>query len=310
MSVVADPPAPPLSAPAADRPMGPRSPWAAAALTFFAPGVGHVYAGHARRGMMAAAAFVAVVMGGMAASMAAGVPALRIACLLLIPLAVLGMMADAWLTARRADPGREARPYQRLWVYAALLAVSAFIVTPALRGAFLARWHAFHITTPPMSPTLRPGDFLMATRTVRIQRGTAATYRMENGGEAVSRIAAVAGDTVGMRDGVLTVNGVRERRDAVRGYVSQAAGDDFAWQRELLAGDTSGYAPTLLTWGPLVVPGGHVMLIGDNRPGSLDSRHLGFIPEYEITGRPVWIYFSREPLTGGIHWDRIGQSIR
>lgn len=148
-----------------------------------------------------------------------------------------------------------------------------------------------------------------------MRRGAVATYRSEQGFEAVSRILGVAGDTVAMHDGVPTVNRVAQR--GVRPLrsihpVRAGAGDpaEFAWQRAHLPGDTAGYAPTLRTWGPLVVPRGHVFMLGDNHEASLDSRYLGFIREDAVTGRAAWIYFSREPLTGEIYWNRVGRSIR
>jgi signal peptidase I len=309
MSVI-DPPAPPAAPASAVRPMEPRSGSAAAVLTFLAPGVGHVYAGNARRGIVAALVALVVGVAGVARSMAAGTPALRIASLSLAPLAVLAIIVDAWRTARDADPDRPPRRYQRAWVYVTLVLLPAFTIQPLLADALLARWRAFHIPGGAMSPTIRDGDYVMAARRgVRIQRNTVITYAMQEGGEAVSRIVAVGGDTVSMRDGVLTVNGTAEPgRVPVPGTYDASL--DADWQRAHLVGDTAGYAPTLLTWGPLVVPAEHVFLVGDNRARSLDSRHLGFIPAADVTGRPVWIYFSREPLTGGIRWRRIGRSIQ
>jgi signal peptidase I len=308
---IADPPVqptPPLVAGPA--PMGPRRGWIAAVLAFFAPGAGHVYAGQARRGAVAAAAFFAVVVVGLLASMRPAPRGVRIAWLCLALAALLGMLADSWRTARRASPDAPRRRYQRVWVYALLVALGVFVVQPLTRAWLLTHVQAFVIPGGPMSPTVRAGDYIMITRRgEHVQRGAAVTYVTGKGFEAVSRIAAVGGDTVSMRDGVLTVNGAVER-----GARPLPSGEDVptetAWQRAHLVGDTAGYAPTLLTWGPLVVPAGHVMMVGDNRTGSLDSRYLGFFPDEAVSGRAVWIYFSREPLTGGIRWGRIGRSIR
>lgn len=309
MSVI-DPPAPPAAPPSAVRPMGPRSGLAAAVLTFLAPGVGHVYAGNARRGIVAAPVSLVVSLAGLAGSMAAGTPALRIASVLLAPLALLAIIVDAWRTARNADPDRPPRRYQRAWVYVALVLLPAFTIQPLLLDALMARWRAFHVPSIAMFPTIRDGDYVMAARRgVRIHRTAVITYAMQDGGEAVSRIVAVGGDTVSMRDGVLTVNGRREQGRTPLPIQSYAP-PEAQWQRAHLVGDTAGYTPTLLTWGPLAVPAGHVFIVGDNRAQSLDSRYLGFIPAAEVTGRPVWIYFSREPLTGGIRWRRIGRSIQ
>jgi signal peptidase I len=88
----------------------------------------------------------------------------------------------------------------------------------------------------------------------------------------------------------------------------------YAWHLESGSDeiDPETYRPTRDTWGPLVVPEGQFLLLGDNRDQSLDSRFMGFIPREVIRGKAMFIYFSREPGRGigGIRWSRIGDVIR
>jgi signal peptidase I len=88
----------------------------------------------------------------------------------------------------------------------------------------------------------------------------------------------------------------------------------FAWQRPFEADSVRGaqmpaYAPTVATWGPIVVPRAEYFLLGDNRGESIDSRYTGFVPDSEIVQRPVVIFFSRDPVTGHLRWGRIGERI-
>jgi signal peptidase I len=46
--------------------------------------------------------------------------------------------------------------------------------------------------------------------------------------------------------------------------------------------------------GDLVVPPGNYFAMGDNRDVSLDSRYWGFVPQENIVGRPLFIYWSFE----------------
>jgi signal peptidase I len=44
--------------------------------------------------------------------------------------------------------------------------------------------------------------------------------------------------------------------------------------------------------GQLIVPEGHYFVMGDNRDDSSDSRYWGFVPQANIIGRPLLIYWS------------------
>jgi len=55
------------------------------------------------------------------------------------------------------------------------------------------------------------------------------------------------------------------------------------------------------------VPHGCVFVLGDNRTNSQDSRHFGFVPLRDISGKARQVYFSRG--FSGIVWERIGVTI-
>ena len=54
----------------------------------------------------------------------------------------------------------------------------------------------------------------------------------------------------------------------------------------------------------------YYFMMGDNRHQSLDSRFWGFVPEDHIVGKAKYIWFSRDPNTGEIRWDRMFTSIK
>ena len=50
--------------------------------------------------------------------------------------------------------------------------------------------------------------------------------------------------------------------------------------------------PSHVVNGEIVVPPGKVFAMGDNRTKSLDSRYWGFVPDENIMGRPMFVYWS------------------
>lgn len=142
----------------------------------------------------------------------------------------------------------------------------------------------------------------------------------------VKRLIGMPGDTIYMRQGLVYVNGMPQRQ----GYGSHdppppgAAGEYvplFDWQHNFeLKGSRFGAPPARPVhdnWGPLLIPAGHYMMLGDNRYNSKDSRYWGFVPRNNVRGEPMFVYYSYDPECGSgvcpltdIRWSRIGHLIR
>jgi len=82
----------------------------------------------------------------------------------------------------------------------------------------------------------------------------------------IKRIVAVEGDKVEVKKGKLFVNGELQEEP----YVAEDAEYQF---------------------GPVVVPPGNVLVLGDNRNHSLDGHIWGFLPEKNVIGRAVFVYW-------------------
>lgn len=82
----------------------------------------------------------------------------------------------------------------------------------------------------------------------------------------IKRIVAVEGDKVEVMGGKLFVNGVQ--------------------QDEPFTAEDAEYS-----FGPVIVPPGDVLVLGDNRNHSLDGHIWGFLPKENVIGRAVFVYW-------------------
>jgi len=121
----------------------------------------------------------------------------------------------------------------------------------------------------------------------------------------VKRIVGVAGDTLVMRHGQLTVNGVvvpSPNTFVLPDSFADQPQNMFAWQHQIeIRGSRFGSpvtAPSLHEWGPLVVPPGTFFMMGDNRDNSVDSRYYGPVPRANLRGTPMFVYYSYDPERG------------
>jgi signal peptidase I len=138
---------------------------------------------------------------------------------------------------------------------AVVLAVAALLSEP------------FTVHSSSMSPTLREGDQILVEKvTPRLRQlghgDVVVLTAPSTDALMVKRVVALAGDTVGLEDGHLVVNGHRVRE----AYVDLASVDGV-W------------------FGPKTVPRGAVFVLGDDRAGSVDSRAFGAVPDDRVIGR-------------------------
>ncbi|HEU4415407.1 MAG TPA: signal peptidase I, partial [Candidatus Angelobacter sp.] len=90
-------------------------------------------------------------------------------------------------------------------------------------------------------------------------------------------VAAVGGDRVEIRNGILFVN-------------SEPVKEPYAVHHAPV------HSPQE-SWGPTVVPEGNLFVMGDNRDNSSDSRDWGFVPIPNVIGSPIFVYWSYDAPT-------------
>ncbi|MEA2255919.1 MAG: signal peptidase [Solirubrobacteraceae bacterium] len=147
------------------------------------------------------------------------------------------------------------------------LTVIAVLVVGAVLALRMFVAEPFGIPSSSMEPTLKPGDSVLvdklAYRDATPRRGDLVVFHEPRTGDVMlKRAIAVGGDTVGIEDGVLVVNG----RRPVEPYADPRAIDS-------------------VYFGPVEVRPGTVFVLGDNRGDSVDSRSFGAVPASALIGR-------------------------
>ncbi|MCL2145304.1 MAG: signal peptidase I [Endomicrobia bacterium] len=115
----------------------------------------------------------------------------------------------------------------------------------------------------------------------------------------IKRCIAVSGDTVEIKDKKLFVNGVPLDEH----YVSYADpsvfqsfnlfNDEEEYQQAWETGKCTTIPPNFIrdNFGPVTVPSGYYMMLGDNRDYSFDSRFWGPLPDKYVKGKALVIYW-------------------
>lgn len=196
----------------------------------------------------------------------------------------------------------------------------------------VADWNV--VPTGSMQPTIRIGDRIVVNKLaydIRLPfthvslvhqgdpaRGDIVVLESATAGERlVKRVVGMPGDTVALRNNRLYVNSRPADYRALRiDGIDDDAWDPATYVTESVEGRShvvrwSRYHSSLdRDFGPVSVPPGQYLLMGDNRDNSRDSRYYGFFPRHEISGRVTRVAISLDPdrhylPRGGRFWTRL-----
>ncbi len=199
---------------------------------------------------------------------------------------------------------RRTRAFRKTWeVFDAVLV--AFILAMHIRQFII---QAYYIPTGSMEDTLQIGDHLLVEKItygpifprmigmnseVRlwglrgIRKGDIVIFRPpdEDERDFIKRCIAVAGDEVHINedDGYVYVNGVKVEEPYVKcpRIVGNNCTDYRSFGKRIIEGR---------------VPAGHIVVLGDNRTNSQDSRYFGYVPVTRVKGRAFVLYWNTSHL--------------
>lgn len=198
------------------------------------------------------------------------------------------------------------------WIKPILVVV---VVFSTFRSA-VADWN--DVPTGSMKPTIVEGDRILVnklafglrfpftkrwiTRWSTPARGEIVVlFSPADGARLVKRVVGQPGDTVQLRGNALHVNGERvEYGPPDAGAIAAIhpaerpshtfASERLGWDWHAVMG-TPG-APAQRDFGPVSIPPGFILVLGDNRDQSADSRVFGLVPVSRVVGRSSAVAFS------------------
>lgn len=212
--------------------------------------------------------------------------------------ALLGLLTD--MAPRRSQLFRKV--YE---VFDAIIV--AFILAMHIRQYIV---QAYFIPTGSMEDTLQVGDHLLVEkitfgpvvprmigmlREIRlwglrgIQRGDIVIFKPpgEEERDFIKRCIAIAGDVfhISDDDGYVYVNGRRLEEPYIKcpRIVGKNCTDYRSFGKRILEGK---------------VPAGHILVLGDNRTNSQDSRYFGYVPIERVKGKALVLYWNTSHIFG------------
>ena len=303
-----------------------RKPLFALALSLFLIGLGQVYNGKLRKGILFF--LISIIFPLLLLQLSVAIPdKMLIVFLLLSLLASLGIYIwaalDAWKHAKRIGKNYTLKTYNKLYIYILLIIVlNLFSFGPIIdwqKICFFAL--PYRMATGSMIPTVLPGDFIMTDRRIDhsaenhgLKRGELVVFKYPDSKEKhfLKRVIGLPGDEIEIKGMELYVNG--EKRTGEEVSYMQERRDEYIKERTVAFYEesASGTYVVFFLEGTarknlkVTVPEGNCFVLGDYRDNSRDSRHWGMVPLDDVIARAKLIYYSVNPESG-IRWGRIGK---
>ncbi|MFA6311990.1 MAG: signal peptidase I [Sterolibacterium sp.] len=180
----------------------------------------------------------------------------------------------------------------------------------------IADWYS--VPSGSMYPTLMIGDRIVTNRLAYDlklpftdvallhiadpQRGDIVTFiSPEDGNRLVKRVIGLPGDVIEMRNEALVINGIKASYTAASGDIATQLAPDYPGRQLVLNERLQDRQQQIIvmpergamrSFGPVTVPEGEYLMLGDSRDNSKDSRFIGFVKRELLTGRVRHVAFS------------------
>ena len=264
-----------------------RKPIIAFLLSVFTPGLGQIYNGRFKRGvilyLVQLIVFLVLILLGLFSKFYGAI---------IILVFALGFLIFIWLDALFDAIRLKEVPLKRFnkwYIYLVILLIHAFVIQPVVSSAIKKNIvRAYKFPSSSMEPTLFPGDYFLVDmktyKTEKPKRGDVIVFEYPKDPTKVfvKRVIATEGEKVEI---------IRNKI-----YINDQLIDD-PWGRFTLT------RPTTEDFGPVRIPEGSLFVMGDNRDNSQDSRFWGFVNIKKVKGKVLYLYWAKNKA-------RIGMEIK
>ncbi|MCP4453046.1 MAG: signal peptidase I [Planctomycetes bacterium] len=282
-----------------------RRPWVAAFLSLVMPGLGHVYCGEIRNGivfMLAVTMFSCVWLVGIAHPktpfLACSVVAWGV-----LGLALIVAVVDSYRKALRTRYDYVLKDYNHWSVYLVLIWIAGAGSLGYTAFVKHRMFEAFRVPVNAMAPTIMAEDRIlvskMAYRFKNPKRGDVVIFQnpMNLGQTNIKRIVALGQDTIQLRQGQLIINGQPLERDRIDARTLTCGGQPVSGATFWETNGSAQYPVFVpehteaMDWGPVTVPPHHCFVLADARNHNHDSRHYGALSLGAIRGKCQTVYW-------------------
>jgi len=211
----------------------------------------------------------------------------------------------------KEKPAEESKAKVQEFIEAIIIAI---LIAVVIRTLVI---QAYKIPSRSMVPTLLIGDHLLVNkfvygikipviRTILLpvsnpERGDIIVfiYPNDRSKDYIKRVIGVAGDKIEIKNKNIFIND-KLYKDGFGIYSDSVVYPAMVQPRD--------------NYGPVVVPGNSLFVMGDNRDESADSRFWGFVDLKDVEGKALLIYWSwnseEENLLKKVRWERIGNLLK
>ena len=204
---------------------------------------------------------------------------------------------------------------------------SVFLIVLLIRSFV---FQPYRVPSGSLMPTVMPGDFILVEQyryglrlpvlnTKILSLGTPKygdlalfRYPPDPSKIFIKRVVGLPGDHVVYQDKQLFINGEKMEQKDIGVTLDQSTSpilpailktENLKGINHFIYQKNYNIAPEV----DCIVPPNHFFVLGDNRDNSNDSRMWGMVPEQNLVGKAILIWFSWDPVHYRIRFDRMGK---